>query len=114
VADIVYKTVALPPGYLNVPYEAGVSVFAATAMTAGGVSTGALPTGLVVNATDHMRITGTPTVAGLYTFTLTMTDTAGAVVSGSYTIYIGPPTDEPQGVRSLADQLRIQWPGYGT
>jgi hypothetical protein len=112
--DITYVSSKFPPGFVGVPYEAAVGYTgAATAITAAGVSTGALPTGLVVNATDHVRITGTPTVAGTFTFTLTMTDTAGASVSGSYTITITPAVQEPINARTLNDHLRIQWPSYG-
>jgi hypothetical protein len=112
--DITYATVKFPPGFVGVPYEAAIGYLgAATAITAASVSTGALPTGLVVNATDHVRITGTPTVAGTFTFTLSMTDTAGAVVSGSYTITITPAGQQPPAARSLNDHLRIQWPSYG-
>jgi hypothetical protein len=111
-ADITYKTVAFPDGYVNVPYEAGIAEEgSATAVTAGGVNSGTLPPGLVVNATDHRRITGTPTSAGSFTFTLTSTDTAGAVVSGSYTINIHNAV-APGVYRAapLATQLKIQWP----
>jgi len=111
-ADIVYKTVAFPDGFVNMPYEAGIAEEgSATAMTAGVVATGALPPGLVVNATDHRRITGTPTAGGLYTFTLTLTDTAGAVTSGTYTIYVHNQAS-PSVIRAapLASQLKVQWP----
>jgi putative Ig domain-containing protein len=111
-ADIVYKTVAFPDGFVNVAYEGGIAtVLGATALTAGVVATGALPPGLVVNATDHTRITGVPTTAGTYTFTLTLTDTAGAVTSGSYTITIHN-IPSPGIIRNapLATQLKVQWP----
>jgi hypothetical protein len=112
--DIVYASVKFPAGFVGVPYEAAIGYTgAATAITAATVATGALPNGLVVNATDHVRITGTPTVAGTFTFTLSMTDTAGAVTSGSYTITIAPAVQEPPAARTLNDHLRIQWPSYG-
>lgn len=110
--DITYKTVAFPDGFVNVAYEAGIAEEgSATAVTAGGVNSGALPPGLVVNATDHRRITGTPTQAGTFTFTLTLTDTAGAVVSGTYTITIH--NQAAAGIirnAPLATQLKVQWP----
>lgn len=111
-ADITYKTVAFPDGFVNMPYEAGIAEEgSATAVTAGVVATGSLPPGLVVNATDHRRITGTPTAAGTYTFTLTLTDTAGAATSGSYTITIHNKVP-PQVIAAapLASQLKVQWP----
>jgi len=111
-ADIVYKTVAFPDGFVNVNYEAGIAtVLGATALTAGTVATGALPPGLVVNATDHTRITGRPTTGGLFTFTLTLTDTAGASTSGTYTIFIHNQAS-PSILRAapVASQLQVQWP----
>jgi hypothetical protein len=90
--DFTFKTVAFPDAIMGLPYEAGIAIASpATAVTAGVVATGALPTGLVVNATDHVRITGTPALSntpGLFTFTLTLTDTAGGVTSGTYTILL--------------------------
>jgi len=105
-ADIVYTTVLLPPAYINQPYEASVAyksdatVFTAQSVVAGTVLNG-LPAGLALDtvgaAPGSLRITGTPTGAasagntpksgvGPYTFTISGTDTAGAVVSGTYTI----------------------------
>lgn len=117
--DIVWKTVSLPDAIVGVPYEAGLATTAAaTLVTACGVNTGALPPGLVANATDHVRITGT--VKGVnaalpktYTFTLSMTDTAGAVISPSYTITVRAAqhrsdvsmTDQP-----VVAQMAAQWP----
>lgn len=110
-ADITYKTVKFPDGFVDVPYEAGIAVNgAATAITAGAVATGSLPPGLAVSA-DFVRITGTPTAAGTYTFTLSLTDTAGAATSGSYTITIH--NIAPAGVirnAPLTTQLKYQWP----
>jgi Putative Ig domain len=108
-ADIVYTTVAFPTGFKGIPYEAAVGYTGSTPVTASSVSTGALPTGLIFNA-DHTRITGTPSALGLFTFTLSMTDTGGAVVSGSYTILIVPPWEEPWDQRTTADGIRIAWP----
>ena len=103
--DIVYTTVNLPPAVVGVAYEAAVAyksdatVFTAQSIVAGGALTG-LPAGLALDAVaapGSLRITGTPTGAasagntvksgvGAYTFTVSGTDTAGAVVSGTLTI----------------------------
>lgn len=92
--DIVWKTVSLPNGYVGEAYEAGLAQSgAATAFTASAVVTGTLPPGIVLNA-DHVRLTGTPTTPGDYTFTLSMTDTALAVTSGTLTIHVDYPTLE--------------------
>jgi large repetitive protein len=88
VADIVWSTTKLPPAILGVPYEAGLAVTGnATAFTAATVSTGSLPPGLAL-AADKVRITGTPTALGSFTFVVTLTDTAGAVASPSFTIRV--------------------------
>jgi hypothetical protein len=110
--DIVYTTVKMNPGFVGVPYEEAIGYTGATVVTAGSVSTGALPTGVTFNA-DHTRLTGTPTTPGLFTFTLSMTDTGGAVISGSYSIRIAPAGQQPPATQSLNDTLRIQWPTFG-
>jgi hypothetical protein len=110
-ADIVYRTVKFPVGFVGVPYEAAIGFTgAATPVTAAGVASGSLPTGLVVNQTDFVRITGTPTVEGSFTFALTMSDTAGASVSGPYTIVIVDTGEEPPEIASAADTIREEWP----
>ena len=87
-ADIVWSTTVLPAAIRGAPYEAGLAVTGnATAFTAVSISTGALPPGLSLNA-DRVRITGTPTTNGTFTFTVSLTDTAGAVVSPSFTIVV--------------------------
>lgn len=111
--DITYTTTKFNNGFIGVPYEEAIGYQgAATALTAASAGTGSLPPGLTVNA-DHTRITGTPTTAGTFTFTLSMTDTAGAAVSSSYTITILPAFEEPRLARTVNDQLRIMWPTYG-
>lgn len=88
-ADITWASTQLPAAIRGIPYEAGLAITgAATAVTAGSVQSGALPAGLVVNASDHLRVTGTPTTNGVFTFTLSLTDTAGAVTSPSFTIVV--------------------------
>ena len=105
-ADIVYTSVNLPSAFLGVPYEASVAyksaatVFTAQSVVAGTVLNG-LPGGLALDtvgaAPGSLRITGTPngtastgntpkSGTGAYTFTISGTDTAGAVVSSTYTI----------------------------
>lgn len=115
-ADIIWKTASLPVAIRGVPYEAGLAFTGnATAVTAGSVTSGALPTGLVVNASDHVRITGTPTAApGAYPVTITLTDTAGAVASSSMTLYVRdavPADDVPLGTNKVAaDIAKLRWP----
>ena len=56
------------------------------------VSAGALPNGLSLNAATG-AITGTPTVANTFNFTITATDTVGATGSTAYSVTINPVAD---------------------
>ena len=131
--DIVYTTVLLPPAYLGLAYEAAVAyksdatIFTAQSVVAGTVLNG-LPAGLALDtvgaAPGSLRIAGTPTGAassgntpksgiGPYTFTISGTDTAGAVVSGTYTINLLATGSAPQEVRTVLESLRAMWQTYG-
>lgn len=115
-----YVSVKFPDAYVGVPYEAAIGIKSGTsAVSAGAVSTGALPVGIVVNATDHVRLTGTPTTAnvpGTYTFTLTLTDTTGTTVSGTYTIALHEASQVPDHATERPDEdveaadLDAEWP----
>jgi len=83
----VWKTAILPPAFLGVPYEAGLAMTAIAAVTALGVSTGALPAGITVSSTTDPRLVGTPTVTGRFTFTITAND-GSAVVSPAYSLAV--------------------------
>jgi hypothetical protein len=117
-ADITWRTTALPDAVAGVPYEAGLAESGSlTAVTACTVASGSLPPGLSVNA-DHVRITGTPTGAGInktYTCTLTMTDTAGGVTSGSLSITVrsagdSAGKDKPFSSHPVLAQMASMWP----
>jgi hypothetical protein len=120
-ADITFETTVLPDAYPYVPYEASIAISgAASVISAGSKATGTFPPGLAI-ASDHVRITGT--VAGVqaalpkvYTFTLSLTDTAGAVTSGTYTITVREPqagAAKAGGVQALPvqSQMCAMWPG---
>lgn len=88
-ADIVWRTTRLPDAIVGAPYEASLAVTgAATAITAASASP-TLPTGLSFSA-DFVRITGTPLKAalGVWSGTITLTDTAGAVQSGTLKLVV--------------------------
>ena len=95
-SDIVFETTVMPDAYPYVAYEASIAIASnASAVTAASVSSGSLPPGLSI-ATDHVRITGTVSAVEavlpkVYTFKVTLTDTAGAVQSGTYTITVREP-----------------------
>ena len=83
---------------MNVAYASGTL----TVATAGtwAISSGALPTGtqLTSNASSTTdSITGTPTVDGSYTFTVTVTDsTTPATYSQSYTVVVASQIPQPK------------------
>ena len=116
-ADITWRTTVLPDAYWGSAYEASLAETGSlTAVTACIVATGALPPGLAISA-DFVRITGTisgvgATLPKVYTFTLTMTDTAGGVTSPTFTITVR----EPQGNQNIghygsaSQQQAALWP----
>lgn len=115
-ADITIRTVTFPNAMVGVPYEAAIAYQGnATALTASAVASGALPPGLVLDvALPFTRIVGIPTTDGLFTFTVSLTDTAGAVTSGPLTIRVTTLNlDEGDNVSAQAD-IRIEWPLSGT
>jgi uncharacterized repeat protein (TIGR01451 family) len=93
-----------PPVTLACPANAGqVLVAYSSAAVAGGgtppytfsVASGALPAGLSLNTTTG-AITGTPTTAGPFSFTASVTDSLGATAtSSSCGITIAPPPPPP-------------------
>ena len=116
-ADIVWRTTRLPDAIAGVPYEASLAATGnATAFTAASVGTGTKPANLAFSA-DFVRITGTPLKSdvGQYTFTVSLTDTAGAVVSGSFNLNVryNTPADDVTlialGQKAAADNERL-WP----
>lgn len=119
--DITFETTVLPDAYWGVAYEASIAIrgnaTAPTACTVNAVGGTSLPPGLSV-AADFVRISGTVSGVGAtlpktYTFTLTMTDTAGAATSGNYTITVREPQAAialgPNGVSPAAQQAAL-WP----
>jgi hypothetical protein len=88
-------TVTLSPSTLPAPV---VGVFYSQTITASGgtapysfaVTSGAPPTGLALAADG--TLTGTPTTAGSYTFTVTATDTYQCAGTIQYTLMTGCPT----------------------
>ncbi len=67
------STATLPNGTVGVPYSATLTATGGTAPYTWAITSGALPAGLSLN-TATGSITGTPTVAGVSTFTVQVTD----------------------------------------
>jgi hypothetical protein len=80
----------LPNGTVGTPYNQAVSATGGTAPYTFSVSSGALPTGLVLNPTTGV-ISGTPTTAATFNFTITAADANGCLGSRPYTITMAAP-----------------------
>ncbi len=95
VLTVVCPTISVGPGSL-VNGTAGTSYDQTNSASGGGgpyhftVTTGLLPAGLNIN-TNTGVISGTPTVTGTNTFTVTASDTNGCAGSAGYTVVIGCP-----------------------
>lgn len=88
-------TIALTPGTVpNAPigqaYNQPLTVTGSTNTFTFAVSSGMLPTGITLSTGGVLS--GTPTVAGSYTFTVTATDNFGCSTSTTYTIVVACPT----------------------
>ncbi|NLS01744.1 autotransporter domain-containing protein, partial [Rhizobium sp. P38BS-XIX] len=90
---------ALPAGIVNTAYSQTVTASGGTSPYGYSVS-GTLPAGLSLNHATG-AITGTPTTAGNYSFSVSVTDANNATGSAAYTIAIAPPaatfTFQPSG-----------------
>jgi plastocyanin len=96
-------TSAAGNGAVGSPYSAAIGVTGGTAPYVFAVSAGQLPAGLTLNASTG-ALTGVPTTAGSYSFTLAVTDANGATGSFTVTIDVAPrpdPTQDPT-VRGLS------------
>jgi len=86
---ITLSPATLPAGVVGTPYNQTVSASGGTAPYTYAVSSGALPTGLdPLNTGGPGAITGTPTTAGTFIFTITATDANGCSGSQLYSIVI--------------------------
>ena len=82
----VYSPATLPNGIHGVMYSQGVSGSGGKSPYTWALS-GSVPPGLMINSSTG-AITGTPTLPGLYTFSVNLTDAGGATALYSYTITI--------------------------
>jgi hypothetical protein len=85
--SITVNPASLPPGSVSTPYNAIISASGGSAPYVFTISSGALPTGLLLNSTTG-AITGSPTAAGTFNFTITATDTSGCSGTRPYSINI--------------------------
>lgn len=78
-------TTDLPNGIQGVAYSQTVQTTGGQAPLAFTISTGALPTGLTINATSG-AITGTPSAAGNYNFTVRVQDDNATIDTQAFTV----------------------------
>jgi hypothetical protein len=80
---------SLAAGSINTGYNATLTASGGTTPYTWSVSSGQLPTGITLASSG--AISGTPTTAGSYGFTLQVADSAGHQTSQAYTVSIGNP-----------------------
>ena len=85
---ITVNPATLPDGVVGTPYNQAVTASGGSGTYTFAVTSGTLPAGLALNSGSG-AITGTPTTAGTFNFTITATDTAtGCLGSRAYTVTI--------------------------
>ena len=97
-SSLVFSPDALPAAQVNQPYSVDITVSKnATPMFEAGVADGSLPDGLTVELQQDenlVRISGTPTEAGTYTFTISVacygTNVSGQTGTKDYTLVVNP------------------------
>lgn len=94
VGGLALQPATLPSGWLFNDYSQPEPVMASggTGPYTYSIASGSLPTGLTLDTSTGMMISGTPTMAGIYTFVVCAVDSKGFAGSRSYSITITDPT----------------------
>lgn len=119
---ITIDTASLASAQIGVPYDVALTASKGTARDyQWSVTSGALPDGLELRArgTPSTRISGTPTVAGAFSFTVTVEDSAGTTQEQAFTIDVAGERPEleivtlelPNGATRAAYEATVQAAG---
>ena len=81
---------SLPGGVVGVAYSTTLTANGGTPPYTFSIASGQLPAGITLNATSG-ALTGTPTLAGSYAFTLQVTDSANASVQAPFGLNVRSP-----------------------
>ena len=93
---LIITTTQLANGQASVPYSEHISTFFGTGSATVTLSAGTLPSGLTLSSSGVLS--GTPTEAGSFGFTVTASDQVGSSASQAYTVLIYPdPAAVPNG-----------------
>jgi Putative Ig domain len=90
---VAITTTTLANGTVDTPFSATVSASGGCTPYEWAVVSGDLPSGIVEipsSNTEALDLTGTPTIAGTYSFTVSVTGCGGHVSEKSYTVVIRP------------------------
>jgi hypothetical protein len=85
--DLSITTSSLGKSLLNVPYSLALAATGGDASYSWAVTAGSLPAGL--SLASGGTLSGTPTIAGTFPITITVTDTDGLAASQTFTLVVG-------------------------
>jgi large repetitive protein len=90
-ANISITTTTVPNGTVNTAYSAAIATSGGCAPATWTISSGTLPPGVTIKASNKpisLSLTGTPTSAATYSFTLKVKGCGGGTATKSYTVVI--------------------------
>ncbi|MXV17052.1 YDG domain-containing protein [Hufsiella ginkgonis] len=90
VIEMSFSPASLPGANVNSAYSQTISVSGGTSPYQYAVTSGTLPDGLTLNTTSGL-LSGTPTTANTYNFTITATDATSTSASKAYSIVVSAP-----------------------